>query len=112
VELFLGMRAKLQPFIIFLLLITGLFSVIFTINGCTFGEGATTWYPFFNFMQTFEFAIGNMPGIETPFWDKYKADHSDAWLPGFMIYVIYIWYILTEVFIFIILINFFIAEVG
>jgi hypothetical protein len=55
---------------------------------------------------------GNFPGIETPFWDEYKANNSNSWLPSFMIFYINIFYIATEVFIFIILMNFFIAQVG
>ena len=50
VELFLGMRVKLQPFIIFLFLINGFFTIVFTVIGCSFGEGTNTSYAFFSFM--------------------------------------------------------------
>jgi hypothetical protein len=53
-----------------------------------------------------------MPGIDHPFWTKYQVDHQETWLPTLMVYVIYIIYICTEVFVFIILVNFFIAMVG
>jgi hypothetical protein len=53
VELFWAMYDPLRPFVIFMAMISALFIVLFTIVGCSFGEGATTYYPFYVLMQGF-----------------------------------------------------------
>lgn len=112
VSMFLGMTGRLTPFICFLLFVICIFSVIFTLLGCNFGT--STWVPFMFMqpLQTFNIATGNTPTASYDFWIKYHENHLQSTLPYIMIYVIYIVFTASQVFIFIILTNFFIAMVG
>lgn len=53
-----------------------------------------------------------MPTPSYGFWIKYRENHLESNLPYIMIYVIFVLFIISQVFIFIILVNFFIAMVG
>jgi len=80
--------------------------------GASWGDAKTISNPIFLYTQVFEIAVGNMSDPSHDFWTDYKKNHADSWMPTLMVYLIYIVWVACEVFVFIILVNFFIALVG
>jgi hypothetical protein len=94
VELVLGIRTNLIPFILFFMLTNLFFASIFAIMGATWNPKTNIWTGFNNFMHVFLNADGVMPSPIYPFWDhKLEADEhaSEA---SVIIYTIWmIWFI-------------------
>ena len=53
-----------------------------------------------------------MPTIGYSFWQEYNKNHPENILSGFMVNLSFLFFLIAEVFLFIILVNFFIAMVG
>lgn len=108
-ELIYGIRKRLIPFLIFLFVILGFFTILFMILGCDFGNTEmvnSTFYLFFNVFQMTNAVISNPSHT---FWDNYRLLHQDSFMPNLIIWIIWVIWLLFQIMVSIVLLNFLIA---
>ena len=109
VELLLGIRYRLGPFIFFLFMTCAFFSCLYGIMGASYGSRYGITAAFNAVINSFEIATGVMPSPSYPFWDKMIDLYPDSKIAYIMIYSIWVLWIIQQVMVFVILLNFLIS---
>ena len=112
VELVFGVWSQVMPFLQFLIFNIIGFTIIFSLIGLSFGD-TDDIFQFVNlFVQTFRTSIGDLQDPEFDFWNKQIGNDQNLVVSYLNIYWgWFLWYV-QLLFIFIILLNFFIALIG
>ena len=92
-----------------------MFGIIFRLIGGEFNMHSNLTRDFNVFIHSFEVAVGSMPNPSYPYWNEKintKDTKDNYFLPTFAIYLVWIIWIVEQLYVFIVLVNFLIALIN